>query len=42
MGQTAALALSALCVRLLLSNAHGAECVIDDILPWKLRVFQGR
>ena len=32
-GQTAALALSALCVNLLLSNAHGAACVIDDLLP---------
>ena len=32
-GQTAALALSALCVSLLLSNAHGAECSQSGSLP---------
>jgi hypothetical protein len=32
-GKTAALALSALCVSLLLSNAHGAECSQSGSLP---------
>ena len=31
--QTAALALCALCVSLLLSNAHGAECTREESLP---------